>query len=231
MKVLISGIGKGLGKALTQKFVAENCQVFGILRDINQLNDYSKEELLNIIPIVGDVRNDDIVTKIKSVIGLDTIDLLINNAGIGGVKYKLKEIERDEIRTLLDVHCIGAFNVTKACIDNILKSNNPTIININSRLGSIYEQNKGTFNHLETSYSYRIAKAAQNMFTNCLMNEFGDNIKIYSVNPGKLKTEIAQSDADLSVEEASKNIYDAWVNNKFPVNDGIIEIGKQTLNW
>lgn len=61
------------------------------------------------------------------------------------------------------------------------------------------------------SYSYRIAKAAQNMLTLCLQQELENKgIGVTAIHPGKLKTEIGAFDANLTPAEGAQNIYE-WV--------------------
>ncbi|MFQ5755453.1 MAG: SDR family NAD(P)-dependent oxidoreductase, partial [Acidiferrobacterales bacterium] len=71
------------------------------------------------------------------------------------------------------------------------------IVNVTSRLGSMTKNAAGDFSNGQFSYSYRIAKAAQNMFTLCLAQELAkDEIAVYSVHPGRLLTGMAADDAD-----------------------------------
>ena len=72
----------------------------------------------------------------------------------------------------------------------LAKSDHPRIINVSSRLGSLHKMaNRVSARHF--SYSYRIAKAAQNMLTLCLQQEFENKgISVTAIHPGKLKTDI-----------------------------------------
>ena len=70
-------------------------------------------------------------------------------------------------------------------------SNQSRVNNISSRLGSLHKMANKEFPQGEFSYSYRIAKAAQNMLTLCLQQEFADKgIRVTAIHPGKLKTDI-----------------------------------------
>ncbi len=230
-KILVTGISKGLGKALTLNLIKNDCQVFGVIRDIRQFEIFEKSQQERIIPIVADLSTDDCIPIIQNVISNTPIDLLINNAGIGGRSFTLETASSEELLELFHIHCLGAFRVTKSIINNLLSTTNPTVININSRLGSITEQSKGTFSHLEVSYSYRIAKAAQNMLTSCLQNEFRKRLNVYSVHPGKLITEISQTDADVTAEVAAERIVAAWKQGGLNEKQGIINIGSEKYNW
>jgi NAD(P)-dependent dehydrogenase (short-subunit alcohol dehydrogenase family) len=113
---------------------------------------------------------------------------------------------------------------------NLIQNNKTTVINLNSRLGSITHQSIGTFKNLDVSYSYRIAKASQNMLTNCLRLEFA-GINFVSLTPGKLKTELAQVDANLSPAESAKRIIEYWEQEKFENTNGILEVPDKIMEW
>ncbi len=76
------------------------------------------------------------------------------------------------------------------------------------------------------SYSYRIAKAAQNMLTLCLQQEFEDKgIRVTAIHPGKLKTDIGAFDANMTPAEGAKNIYDWVIDSNVDASGKFIEPG------
>lgn len=225
--VLITGINRGLGKELFDLFSERNYYVIGLTRDL----DYVASSRINTRIVYGDVTHDSIIKDLKEAMGDRPVDLLINNAGIGGMATKLGSVKSQELMQLFDVHCLGVLRIVNALEHNLLKSVDPVVINLNSRLGSIKEQSKGTFRNLEVSYAYRIAKAAQNMLTNCLRNEFDGRIKFISLNPGKMKTQISQTDANLEPQEAALNIVEHFERGGMVELDGIMEINGPLLDW
>ena len=156
---------------------------------------------------------------------------MINNAGIGGQEHQIENIESAEILKLFNIHCLGVFRTTKALTNNLMKAVRPVVLNLNSRFGSITRQANGTYKDLTVSYSYRIAKASQNMLTNCLRLEFKDSIDFISIHPGKMKTAIAQSDADTEPIEVAKRIVSYYESGKFTEMNGIIELEKEVIEW
>lgn len=108
--------------------------------------------------------------------------------------------------SLIGVHCLGALRVTQAVMPFVLDDG--IIINVSSRFGSISKVSSGEFENVACSYSYRIAKAAQNMLTQCMCSEFKDSsIRIFSIHPGRLKTDSASMDADRTPEEAAEMLF------------------------
>lgn len=135
--------------------------------------------------IPADLTSDQSIASIKTYVRENQIDLLINNAGIGGNSHLIGKTESDEILNLFNIHCLGVFRTVKALKTNLLKSKKPIVLNLNSRFGSITKQCNRTYENKTVSYSYRIAKASQNMLTNCLRIESRDKIEFISIHPGK----------------------------------------------
>jgi short-subunit dehydrogenase len=229
-KVFISGITRGLGKELFEQFSERKYFVYGLLRDEKKFKELSEKSKNNTKLILADISSDDCISQIQQIVKADKIDLIINNAGIGGEESKLENIKTFEIIKLFNVHCLGVIRVLQALRENFSENDNSTILNINSRLGSISRQSLGIYKNLEVSYSYRIAKASQNMLTNCLKFEF-KNQTFVSLTPGKLKTDISQPDADTLPSQSAKNIIDFWEQNRFQNENGIKELNGNLIEW
>ena len=229
--ILITGISRGLGKELFELFISKGYNVYGILRNKLLAQKLESELTKNGKIILTDLSTDESINSIQTVVGKNTIDLLINNAGIGGKSHLIDKIESEEILDLFNIHCLGVFRTTKALQANLLKANEPIVLNLNSRLGSITRQSNRTYKNINVSYSYRIAKAAQNMLTNCLRTEFKDEIKFISIHPGKMKTDIAQVDADIEPKTIAYKILEAYENKKFELENGIVELDKEIIEW
>lgn len=229
--IFITGITSGLGKALFSHCIQNDYIVYGLLRNAEEYNRLKQSLPNNAYLILADISEDKAIDTIQNAVQNKSIDLLINNAGIAGTASILHEVQTDELLRLFNVHCAGTLRVTKALEKNLLASTNAMVINVNSRLGSITRQSNGTYKDLTVSYAYRIAKASQNMLTNCLRAEFNDKVKFIALHPGKLKTEIAQPNADIEPEESARHIIDAWENNRLEEKNGIIELPESLIEW
>ncbi len=218
--VLITGVSRGLGRSLTDLFLKNGWKVYGLYRA-------GKNEPVirhpDFVPIKADITKDDCEQEISSVLKEVPLRLLINNAGIGGKSPKLMNVKTSDLAMLFETHCVGTLRVTRACLPNLLKHADPFVLNINSRMGSVAGQYSGKYDHLERSYEYRIAKAAQNMLSACLHGEFRKQITFLQVHPGRMKTATAQSDAILEPEEAAQRIYQLWISGKMKSGSGIYD--------
>ena len=229
--VFITGINRGLGKALFNLFSTKGYFVYGLLRNEEAAKLLIKENLNNVKIIQADLASDTAIQRIQAIVQDQPIDFLINNAGISGKEFLLENIPSSEISQLFEVHCLGVFRTVKALRKNLLQADNPIVLNLNSRLGSITRQSNGTYQHLTSSYSYRIAKAAQNMLTNCFRAEFKGKIQFLSIHPGRMKTEIAHSDADVEPATIAQRLWMDYENNQLKEENGIVELGKEIMEW
>jgi len=205
--IFITGASRGFGLALTKHFILNQWNVVALVRNKKDAMRLMEISEARCFPIISDITINNVQISIQeSLKTLENIDVLINNAGIGGNSAFFSETTADEVLSLLNVHCLGALRVSQAVLPFMKKDG--TIINISSRFGSITKVSTGQLDHISCSYSYRIAKAAQNMLTQCMCREFiNSEMKICSIHPGRLKTDSASSDADKTPEEAAELLY------------------------
>ncbi len=204
--VLITGAGRGLGFALVSEYAQRGHTVVALVRSPESVTHISNTS--GVIPVIGDVTKAESLDALTSTLNnLGTLDTLINNAGVPGSAYQLQNVTSAEVENLMRVHCLGPLKVTQIALPFLRRSSRPVIVNISSRLASLGNNATGAFAGRGFSYSYRIAKAAQNMLTQCLSQEFdSDNIKTWAIHPGRLQTPSGSSDAHISPEDAARKL-------------------------
>ncbi len=183
--------------------------VIAVVRSLSDVSELFSLDPENVLPIRCDVTepSTEIVLREFLESQIDRVDLLINNAGYWCYWLCIEKLKLDELESVLSVHCFGAIRCLRACLPLLRKSKNATVINISSRFGSLEWVSTGKVAHERTTYAYRIAKAALNMFTSSLAAELrNDGIKVLSVDPGKVKTRIGLSDADVEPAHAAQAI-------------------------
>ncbi len=225
--IFITGASRGLGFALTQKFIRKRWAVVSLVRQEKDARRLKEIGCGYCFPILSDVTTNDVQASIQGLLkSFGNIDVLINNAGIGGKGDTFAQTTADEVLSLLNVHCLGVLRVTQAVLPFMKKDG--TIINISSRFGSITKVETGQLDDISCSYAYRISKAAQNMLTQCMCREFKNSkMKICSIHPGRLKTDSASTDADRTPGEAAEILYEKLKNIKhgkfYSLFNGMIE--------
>ena len=120
-KILITGISRGLGKALFTLFATRDYFVYGILRKQSELEAFEKKYPKKSKIILADLSSDKSIKRIQAAVQDNPIDLLINNAGIAGNAYLIQHTDSVEIIDLFNIHCLRVLRTTKALTDNLVK--------------------------------------------------------------------------------------------------------------
>ncbi|MEL6976600.1 MAG: SDR family NAD(P)-dependent oxidoreductase, partial [Bacteroidota bacterium] len=122
-----SGIGRAIGKYLTQKGLT----VYGTTRSKNKYPDFSDFHLLEL-----DVREPDSINKaVEFVIEREgRLDVLINNAGVG-ITGPIEETPKAEIDNVFEINFHGPVRMINAVLPQMRKQNGGLIINITSIAG------------------------------------------------------------------------------------------------
>ena len=219
--VLITGVGKGIGKALAEKFLAEGWSVIGTFYDAiieSRKNLYSFP-----LDLSKPLSIKDGLTQISE-LGIN-IDVLINNAGVLLDEDEISVVN-DKLRATLEVNLIGTINFTEQIIP--LLGQGAHIINISSSAGSL--SLPVTHDHNPYHYpSYKISKTAVNMYTKTLAARLKDkNIIVYSVHTGWVKTDMGGPDADMEPQEAAEHIFKLAVSD---VETGNFWFKGEKLPW
>ena len=232
---LITGAGRGLGRELTRVFLKKNWRVFPLVRNESAASALAEENPEYCRPIIGDVTSDRVAGAIKAALNQhpQKLNVLINNAGIPGWTSKIDHVRPEEVSALLDVHCLGVIRCTKAARPFLKAARQSLVINMSSRFGSLSRNSSGELRSIEASYSYRIAKAAQNMLTICLSQELAsDGISVCALHPGQLKTASSAADADTEPYVAAGKICEWIHNHDNRVNGGYFDLfSGSRIDW
>ncbi len=183
---IITGAGSGIGKASAFKFAEEGAKVViadfdpeagkEVAKKIN--NDDGEAYFIKV-----DVSNWDQVQEMvdKTVDKYDTIDILINNAGVTADSF-LTKMSHDQWNKVIDINLKGVFNCTKAVAPLMMDKEEGKIINTSSVVGE--QGNIG-----QTNYS--ATKAGVIGMTKTWAKELGSKgINVNAVAPGYIMTEM-----------------------------------------
>ncbi len=196
---LITGVSRGIGKALAQRFLLEGYFVIGTSR--KHVADFSHKNLT--LLRLDLTKPKSIKNCAKKILNLKKpVDILINNAGaVWSEKDNGKmKINIGILRKTLETNLIGPVDFTLSVMP-VLKTKGH-IINVSSRQGSL------NYVHEIKNPSYQISKAALNMFTRVLSFQLKNTATVSSVHPGAVMTDMAAADANMPAEEAAGYIYD-----------------------
>jgi 3-oxoacyl-[acyl-carrier protein] reductase len=183
---VVTGAGRGIGRAIALKFVAEGADVVCVSRTAE-----NSERVAEEIRALGrkawayavDVSDGAAVnTAVESILAASgRVDILVNNAGVtrDGLLVRMSEADWD---TVLDTNLKGAFLFTKALTRAFMKQRSGRIINIASIVGLI--GNAGQCN-------YASSKAALIGFTKSAARELASRgVLVNAVAPGFVDTDM-----------------------------------------
>ena len=214
-KIWITGASSGIGKALAQKFSEKDWKVALSARRENLLNDIAQNKNISSFPL--DVTNDSKVKEVFSKIinEFNSLDLCVFCSGTYDPKLE-QEINKEQIRKIMDVNFFGVLNCIKS-VEDYFKNKKSGHISIVSSIAA--------YRGLPNSSGYGPSKAALTNLTESLYFDFKKhNVRISLVSPGFIKTPLTDKN-DFSMpfikspKFAANKMYDGLVKSSaFEIN-------------
>lgn len=185
---LITGAGKGIGKAIAIALAKEGVNVILVSRtqtDVDQLAIETSNLGVKSLALSADVSEINSINKAveKALAEFKTIDILINNAGIASFG-KFLELEPEAWEKIIKVNLMGTYYATRAVIPNMIERQTGDIINISSTAG---------LNGNALTSAYSASKFAVLGLTDSLMQEMRKhNIRVTALTPSTVATDMAK---------------------------------------
>jgi 3-oxoacyl-[acyl-carrier protein] reductase len=183
---VVTGAGRGIGRAIALKFAAEGADVVCVSRTAEnsekvaaEVRAAGRKAWAVAVDVADAAAVDAAVEKILADAG--RLDILVNNAGVtrDGLIMRMSEADWD---TVLDTNLKGAFLFTKAFARTLLKQRSGRVINITSVAG--IAGNAGQSN-------YASSKAGLIGFTKSLAREFASRgVTVNAIAPGFTETDM-----------------------------------------
>jgi NAD(P)-dependent dehydrogenase (short-subunit alcohol dehydrogenase family) len=194
--ILITGANRGLGLALTRIYAERGDAVFACCRAPAQaeaLHALTKTHSVKVLEL--DVADTAAVAACAHSISGETIDTLINNAGIIGEprdEQAAASIDFGTWAEILDINTMGPVRVMQALLPQLKRSMQAKVMNVTSDLGAISHDNP-------IFYGYSSSKAALNKFMRLAALELKrEGIAIGLIHPGWVQTDMGGSGAPIS---------------------------------
>ena len=188
--IVITGASRGIGKGIAKIFASHGANIaFTFLSSEEKARELESELFNNKNQIKG-YKSDasdynssqELVSNILT--DFDSIDVLVNNAGITKDNLLMRMSESD-FNTVVKINTNSVFNMTKAVLKPMLKQRNGSIINMSSVVG--VKGNAGQSN-------YSASKSAIIGFTKSIALELGSrNIRCNAIAPGFIETEMTDA--------------------------------------
>jgi NAD(P)-dependent dehydrogenase (short-subunit alcohol dehydrogenase family) len=185
----VTGAGNGIGRATAIALAAAGAKVSVsdvIVNDgrrtVQEIVDAGGEAIF----VEADIANEDQVRNLVSttISTFGGLDILINNAGIGGGRGRTHEIDIADFKRVVDVNLVGTFLMSKYCLQHFLPRRAGSIVNIASTYGLI---------GAPQAPAYCATKGAIINYTRQLAVDYGhDGIRINALCPGYIDTGLSR---------------------------------------
>jgi NAD(P)-dependent dehydrogenase (short-subunit alcohol dehydrogenase family) len=216
LRVLITGASRGFGASMVAAFASGGARVYAGTRGASAVLGRMRERYPDrVVPVSLDVAREESVAAALSAVSAETdaIDVLLNNAAERSptVSNPVETIDFRDVARTFDVNAIGPLRVVQAFLPMLRLGASPVLVNVSSEAGSIGQCWR------DRELDYAMSKAALNMATAILANYLRGTVRVFSLHPGWLRTDmggpkaaldpdaVAQSAASLIVREA-KNL-------------------------
>ncbi|MEW4526500.1 MAG: SDR family oxidoreductase [Maioricimonas sp. JB045] len=214
-RVVLTGVSRGLGRAMVDRFVEAGCEVFGCAR--------SGETVLEIARTYGpphdfacvDVSDDRAVGRwTERLIAAGKVpDLLINNAGLINASRELWKVPADEFAEVVDVNIRGVFHVIRHFLPAMIEQGRGVVVNFSSGWGRSVAPEVAP---------YCATKFAVEGLTLALAEELPPGLAAVALNPGVIATDLLRSCFGPSAEHYPSP--DEWSQRAVPF---LLSLGPQ----
>lgn len=201
--VVITGANRGIGLGLAERYVTAGWHVVAGCRHPEKATALRAVQGPGTVDVVAlDVTGEASIAALTAHLSTQTIDVLINNAGINPPKPSaVTDLDYDAWRLALEVNAIAPFRISVALQPMLKRASHPRVITISSQMGSFAKNSPG-------SVAYRTSKTAANKAMQLLALEFAsDKIIVCPVHPGWVRTDMGGASGEISVEESADGLY------------------------
>lgn len=199
LRVLITAAASGIGLEIARAFISSGARVFICDIDAAALR-RAADALPGVETSVCDVgdRAAIAVMVADAAARLGGIDVLVNNAGIGGPTRPVHELDPEDWDAVLRVNLTGVFDVTRNAIPYLIRSGKGVIIIMSSAAGRFGYPNRSP---------YAASKWALIGFTKTLSMELGEhNVRVNAIAPGAVDGERVQRVFQGRADVAGKSV-------------------------
>jgi NADP-dependent 3-hydroxy acid dehydrogenase YdfG len=196
---VITGASSGIGEATAEVLAAEGAAVVAAARREDRLADLVERvrgQGGSVLAAVCDVTDESQAHGLiqKAVEEFGRVDILVNNAGVMLLSSVGKGLS-EEWRRMFDVNVLGLLYATDAAIEAMKRQGGGHIVNVSSLAGRKVTR--------ESSGVYAGSKHAVHAISEGLRQELlEDNIRVTTVAPGAVETELPYHITDEDVRES-----------------------------
>jgi len=208
--ILVTGANRGIGLALTRRFLELGQRVFAGVRKPQSADPLSDlpPELRERLTIVGlDVTSDESVREAAARVESFTprLDVLVNMAGVSPSPHdaRLEAVDLAKCREAYEINVLGPLRTAQSfapLLRAAASAKHPSrLVNVSSGVASMAGKDNGMF------YAYCVSKTALNMLS--LTQSFdlkSDHVCVVALDPGWVRTDLGGPNAHLAPDESAR---------------------------
>lgn len=180
---IVTGGGSGIGKAIALTFAKQGAKVHildfnleGASETVSEIKSLNKQADAHKCDVSNQQNVNEVIQKITST---ETIDILINNAGIAHIG-NIEAVEETDLDRLYNVNIKGIYNCTKASLPSLKENGSGVILNLASIASSV---------GLSDRFAYSMTKGAALTMTYSIAKDYiNDGIRCNCISPGRVHT-------------------------------------------
>ena len=216
---VVTGANRGIGLELCRLLAARGVHVVATCRQVsNELQnlDVQVEEGV-------DVTSDDSVSHLVRRLDGQSIDWVLNNAGIL-TRETLEQMDMDAVRWQFEVNAMGPLRICHALLPQMGRGSKIGIVT--SRMGSIADNTSGS------RYGYRMSKAAVNMAGVSLAHDVRDRgIAVALLHPGYVRTGMTGGHGHIDPAEAASGLLERMNELELSTSGTFWHANGELLPW
>ncbi len=226
---LITGANRGLGYETARQLTGRGFRVIATARDpekgqkaVDQLNVNGGDSVRFLqLDLLDETHFAKAAAFVEKQYG--HLDVLVNNAGIISDAEGTATVKKQDVQRLLETNFYAPLLLSQQLIPLLRKSKEGRIINVSSGMGAL-EQSAGGY------AAYRLSKTALNGVSNFMANDLASsNIKVVSVCPGWVRTDMGGPSAHRSPEEGASGI--VWLATAPSIETGRFYRDGAVIGW
>ena len=228
---LITGANRGIGLEFSRQYAADGWRVLACSRNPGKSDGLNKlaaqyPELIKVLAL--DVSDHAQIERLAQDLSDESIDLIINNAGIypksGANSFGHTDYE--EWMRVFRINTMAPLKMAETFATQLARSEHKTFVVITSKMGSIEDNSGGG------SYLYRSSKTAVNMVVKSLAIDLQSaGITSIVIHPGWVKTDMGGPNALISTEQSVSGMRQLISNLSMADSGKFFSYNGQEIPW
>lgn len=184
--IVLTGVSKGLGRALAKEFAKSGNQLIGCARSASAIESLQQKigapHKLSSVDLTIDSEVENWVADVLQTVGPP--DLLINNAAAINTNAPLWEVPAEEFSRVIDVNVTAVYRLIRYFLPSMIARSSGVIVNLSSGWGRSVSADVAP---------YCASKWAIEGLTRALAEDLPPGLAAIPMNPGVINTDMLQS--------------------------------------